>query len=128
MLRVRDELRMTLMAYQTLYESSIAFGIRKALKAEAGKAEMESYISKLELEKTKLDKEVSGDWATEGHYNNVSPCRLVTSRFSVKWLRRKLLREDRRKRRLMRKRLITSRRQVNSSSLNWRGSFIRNKA
>ena len=60
MLRVRDELRMTLMAYQTLYESSIAFGIRKALKAEAGKAEMEAYISKLELEKTKLDKEVSG--------------------------------------------------------------------
>ena len=37
MLRVRDELKMTLMAYQTLYESSIAFGIRKALKAEQGK-------------------------------------------------------------------------------------------
>ena len=36
MLRVRDELKMTLMAYQTLYESSIAFGIRKALKAEQG--------------------------------------------------------------------------------------------
>ena len=38
MLRVRDELKMTLMAYQTLYESSIAFGIRKALKAEQGEA------------------------------------------------------------------------------------------
>ena len=73
MLRVRDELRMTLMAYQTLYESSIAFGIRKALKAEAGKAEMEAYISKLELEKTKLDKEVSGDGETEGHYSNMFP-------------------------------------------------------
>ena len=58
MLRVRDELKMTLMAYQTLYESSIAFGIRKALRAEQGKAEMESYIQKLEAEKTKLDKEV----------------------------------------------------------------------
>ena len=34
MLRVRDELRMTLHAYQTLYESSIAFGVRKALQAE----------------------------------------------------------------------------------------------
>ena len=34
LLRVRDELRMTLHAYQTLYESSIAFGIRKALQAE----------------------------------------------------------------------------------------------
>ena len=36
MLRVRDELKMTLISYQTLYESSIAFGIRKALKAEQG--------------------------------------------------------------------------------------------
>ena len=26
LLRVRDEMRMTIMAYQTLYESSIAFG------------------------------------------------------------------------------------------------------
>ncbi len=34
LLRVRDELRMTLHAYQTLYESSIAFGVRKALQAE----------------------------------------------------------------------------------------------
>ena len=33
MLRVRDELIMTIMAYQTLYESSIALGIRRALKA-----------------------------------------------------------------------------------------------
>ena len=58
MLRVRDELKMTLIAYQTLYESSIAFGIRKALRAEQGKAEMETYIQKLEIEKAKLDKEV----------------------------------------------------------------------
>lgn len=34
LLRVRDEMRMTLAAYQTLYESSIAFGMRKALQAE----------------------------------------------------------------------------------------------
>ena len=47
---------------QVLYESSIAFGVRKALKAEAGKAEMETYIQKLELEKAKLDKEVSCMW------------------------------------------------------------------
>ena len=59
MLRVRDELKMTLMAYQTLYESSIAFGIRKALKAEQGKAEMETYIQQLESQKTRLEKEVS---------------------------------------------------------------------
>lgn len=33
LLRVRDEARMTVAAYQTLYESSIAFGMRKALMA-----------------------------------------------------------------------------------------------
>jgi len=32
LLRVRDELHMTITAYQTLYESSIAFGMRKALQ------------------------------------------------------------------------------------------------
>lgn len=32
LLRVRDELRMTVAAYQALYESSIAFGMRKALQ------------------------------------------------------------------------------------------------
>merc|ERR1712185_821860 len=31
---VRDEIRMTTCAYQSLYESSIAFGMRKALQAE----------------------------------------------------------------------------------------------
>ena len=44
---------------QTLYESSIAFGIRKALQAEQGKTDMENYIAKLEEEKAALEKEVS---------------------------------------------------------------------
>ena len=43
---------------QTLYESSIAFGIRKALQAEQGKTDMENYIAKLEEEKAGLEKEV----------------------------------------------------------------------
>jgi len=30
--RVRDELSLTLLSYQTLYESSLAFGVRKALQ------------------------------------------------------------------------------------------------
>jgi len=34
LLRVRDELKMTICSYQGLYESSIAFGMRKALMAE----------------------------------------------------------------------------------------------
>ena len=44
---------------QTLYESSIAFGIRKALQAEQGKTDMENYIAKLEEEKAALEKEVN---------------------------------------------------------------------
>ena len=59
LLRVRDELRMTLHAFQTLYESSIAFGIRKALQAEQGKTDMETRISRLEDDKAGLEKEVS---------------------------------------------------------------------
>ena len=44
LLRIRDEIRMTVAAYQTLYESSVAFGMRKALQAEQGKADMEAKV------------------------------------------------------------------------------------
>lgn len=44
LLRVRDEIRMTIAAYQTLYESSVAFGMRKALQAEQGKTDMEKKV------------------------------------------------------------------------------------
>ena len=39
---------MTIAAYQTLYESSIAYGMRKALMAEQGKNEMNANIADLE--------------------------------------------------------------------------------
>ena len=39
LVRVRDEIKMTIQAYQTLYESSVAYGMRKALQAEQSKAE-----------------------------------------------------------------------------------------
>ena len=58
LLRVRDEIRMTIAAYQTLYESSIAFGMRKALQAEQGKADMETRIKQLEAEKKELERQV----------------------------------------------------------------------
>lgn len=45
---------MTIAAYQTLYESSIAFGMRKALMAEQKKAEMEARAKQLEQEKKEL--------------------------------------------------------------------------
>ncbi|XP_002731258.1 33 kDa inner dynein arm light chain, axonemal [Saccoglossus kowalevskii] len=59
LLRVRDEIRMTIAAYQTLYESSVAFGMRKALQAEQGKADMEKKISELEQDKKDLERQVN---------------------------------------------------------------------
>ena len=59
LLRVRDELRMTIAAYQTLYESSVAFGMRKALQTEQGKAEMEQRIQQLEVENKELERQVN---------------------------------------------------------------------
>ncbi|XP_054855459.1 axonemal dynein light intermediate polypeptide 1 [Eublepharis macularius] len=59
LLRVRDEIRMTIAAYQTLYESSVAFGMRKALQAEQGKSDMERRILELEDEKKDLERQVN---------------------------------------------------------------------
>ncbi|XP_051721068.1 axonemal dynein light intermediate polypeptide 1 [Ctenopharyngodon idella] len=56
LLQVRDEIRMTIAAYQTLYESSVAFGMRKALQGEQGKSDMENKISELESEKRDLER------------------------------------------------------------------------
>lgn len=58
LLRVRDEIRMTMQAYQTLYESSVAFGMRKALQAEQGKGEMQAHIAHLEEENRELQRSV----------------------------------------------------------------------
>ena len=60
LVRVRDEIKMTVQAYQTLYESSIAYGMRKALQAEQRKAEMLIKINQLnaaceDLEETVLE-------------------------------------------------------------------------
>lgn len=56
--RVRDELRMTVAAYQTLYESAVAFGIRKTLLAEQGKTEMQQRIKELEEENEKIKRQL----------------------------------------------------------------------
>jgi len=58
LLRVRDEIRMSISCFQTLYESSIAFGMRKALQAEQHKIEMQAQIKSLEAECRELDKQV----------------------------------------------------------------------
>ena len=59
LLRVRDEIRMTIASYQTLYESSIAFGMRKALMAEYKKTELAGKVKQLEAEREDLTKQVA---------------------------------------------------------------------
>ena len=54
LLRVRNEIRMTVAAYQTLYESSMAFGVRKALQAEQGKSDMETRVRERESERESI--------------------------------------------------------------------------
>ena len=57
LVRVRDEIKMTIQAYQTLYESSIAYGMRKALMAEQKKQQMHSDIKQLEDTCERLQRE-----------------------------------------------------------------------
>lgn len=47
MARVRNELHMTLDTYCRLYESAIAFGIRKALQSAQGQADLEEAAAAL---------------------------------------------------------------------------------
>jgi len=58
LVRVRDEIKMTIIAYQTLYESALAFGMRKALQAEQKKSDMGNRIKELETICSDLEKEV----------------------------------------------------------------------
>jgi len=58
LLRVRDEARMTIASYETLYESSIAYGIRKALMAEQKRTEIDSKIKQLETNKRDLQQQI----------------------------------------------------------------------
>lgn len=55
---------MTIAAYQTLYESSIAFGMRKALMAEQGKVDLQQKTEQLEAECRDLEHQVSPTVAT----------------------------------------------------------------
>lgn len=58
LLRVRDEAKMTVSAYETLYESSIAYGVRKALVAEQKKIDLDNKIKELNSTKRELQQQV----------------------------------------------------------------------
>ncbi len=60
LVRVRDEVRMMKKAYKSLYDSSIAYGMKKALVAEQSKADMQARIQLLE----KQNRELEGRTAT----------------------------------------------------------------
>lgn len=58
LLRVRDEIRMTICAYQSLYESSIAFGMRKALQAEQRRNQHNKKMKALMVSNRELKQQV----------------------------------------------------------------------
>lgn len=51
---------------QTLYESAVAFGMRKALQTEQGKNEMEARIGQLEGDVKDLERQVSSQPSIAG--------------------------------------------------------------
>lgn len=51
---------MTIAAYETLYESSIAYGIRKALMAEQKRTDLNAEMMHLQLRKKDLTAEADG--------------------------------------------------------------------
>jgi dynein light intermediate chain len=58
LMRVRDEIRMTIDAYKTLFANSVNFGIKKQLRAEQGIPELETSVNDLEGQKAQLELEV----------------------------------------------------------------------
>jgi dynein light intermediate chain len=54
-MKVRDEMKITTAAYKALYESSVVFGVRKQVQAEAGVNSMENQIKELERNKKILE-------------------------------------------------------------------------
>lgn len=58
LMRTRDEIRMTIDAYKTLFASSVTFGIKKQLRSEQGIPELEDQVKDLEAQKAQLELEV----------------------------------------------------------------------
>jgi len=58
LMRTRDEIRMTIDAYKTLFASSVTFGIKKQLRSEQGIPELVEQVEGLEAEKAQLELEV----------------------------------------------------------------------
>ncbi|XP_069743060.1 33 kDa inner dynein arm light chain, axonemal-like isoform X2 [Narcine bancroftii] len=59
LLRVRNEILMTFTAYETLYESSVAFGLKKALQGDLEKISLRQHIEALKQEIASLENELN---------------------------------------------------------------------
>ncbi|XP_013101756.1 putative inner dynein arm light chain, axonemal [Stomoxys calcitrans] len=59
LLRIRDEIAMSMEAYETLYCSSVAFGMRKALQAHEEKEMLRDRVKTLESDKETLEDIIS---------------------------------------------------------------------
>lgn len=59
LLRIRDEAVMSMDAYETLYCSSISFGMRKALQSQEGKEKLVEYVAQLEADKDAMEAIIS---------------------------------------------------------------------
>lgn len=58
LMRTRDEIRMSIDAYKTLYQSSVTFGMKKQLRAEEGLPALEEKAAAMEQEKANLELEL----------------------------------------------------------------------
>ena len=55
LMRVRDEMKMSIEAYKTLYNSAVAFGMRKQMEAQNGKQELKDKLEELKKKKAELE-------------------------------------------------------------------------
>ena len=58
LLRVKRDIYSNIQAYQTLYNSSVTFAMRKQLQAEHGRADLEKKRAELEKRKKKQEKKI----------------------------------------------------------------------
>ena len=63
---VRDQLKMTIAAYEELFENSVRFGNLKQHEAEDGMDMIKSRLKYLEDKEERLNKQVSLDWYYSG--------------------------------------------------------------
>ena len=80
MLRIRTELKQTMMSYQELFEKSRVWGRQKMVESETGWEDLVDRRNKL-LEEMKMSRKLKSDWETE-----VAAVWVVTTGAEVAWV------------------------------------------